>query len=754
MGGAAAVPGAPLRPDAGSRACLPPRRWGWRLWRRRLPARPAAALAVVAAVAGAVLPVVVDGAGGRVVPFPAGAFPAVGRLSRVCSLQCHTGPLSNGDTAYEAGGTRYPWGNHTCRSPPDPMRAVHLSPQDPDGSRGVDLLEKALAGRVRVLARELGAFRARQIVSDVQYDPRGPLRRGVCGGDGGLVREESVANVLTLLRNSVQGGVRRYVGKYDVIGYTRVSVGVCGTVNCSDVTAVDTTGDQGCGELCVEGIGCSCQGTTVLTTVGPDGEERSISLQQHRYLSLGRGLLAQTDWLGEHRDLWNLTGLLQFHAGWNHAEDGGYPQLRQPAMKQMIASLTGVPGTLIPLERFGSTAFSRLANTTTTWPQMLATVVCMHPIGSFVRDRSLCKGVPDSTTSYKEASIAGQRFFGRGDKQAMEWGWAKWSVLPSLRPGTLINSTAAIFQPSPFHSASAGPAVEPLAAYGLREVHSASPTERAIAATVRRRLLFLPTRRGTFDTTPEPFSRLTASRLHAGVDKDIERLLSGFDRSVFDVDEPPDPATVQDVVLAVLVILPEASALAVALVSTRTWRRRECIVVGMIFAVGLASLSAPISLAITERRAVAWRVSSVRTALGTRFPVGIDNGTLADMLFSLAGTELAFAETYLIAARTGYHPDLLLWLAVGFSAAYVVCAGASLAYIVRARRRDAAKRAQTAEASAWGADDRVPSAGVRGGRRGLRRWWRPRRRRSVGGGRGQADVAAAGLPADGPATLL
>lgn len=538
----------------------------------------------------------------------------------------------------------------------------------------------------------MGKTKLLTIALDVQYRPSGPLRWGVCGGEGGLVREESAVNVLTLLRNSMQGGVARHIGKYDVIGYTRVSAGVCGTDACEDVTAVDTTGAQTCGAVCVEGSGCSCQGTTVLTTVGPDGEERSISMQQHRYLSLGRGLLAQTDWLGEHRGIWNLTALLQLYSGWD-SPDGKRPQLRQPAMARMIASLSGVRGTLIPKDLTGDGFFPRLANTTTTWPQLLAGVVCMDPIQSFVRDRTLCLGMPASKQFFESATLVGRRFFGKGNAFAMTSGWAKWRVFTLALVTPPINATPAIFQRSPYERASMGPAVEPLAAYGLREVHSASPNERAVAASIRRRLLYLPSRRGEFVTSPESSYHLMATRLHDSAQKDIERLSSAYDRSTFDVDEPPEPATAQDVVLAVLVILPEATAMVVALLATRTWGRRECVAVGMIFAVGLASLSALISLAVTERRGADWRVSSERTALGARFPVGIDNTTFADVRSVLTGTELAYAETYLIAARTGYHPTLLLWLAVGFFAAYVVVSAGSAAYIVRAWRREAAAAA-------------------------------------------------------------
>lgn len=690
--------------------------------------------------------------GRSVRPFPQGSFPLVGRLHRACSLQCHMGPLANGDTSFEAGGIRYPWGDNTCRSSLDTMRAIYLSPEDKDGSKGIDLQEFAVRARVKELAGTLGAHRGRQIALDVQYLPRGPLIRRVCDGEGSLVREEDVVNVLSLLRNSIQGGVLRKVGKYDVVGYTRISVGVCGTDDCADVSAVDTTGYHNCGAVCVQGGGCSCQGTTVLTTVGPDGQERSISMMQHRYLSLGRGLLAQTDWFGTHQDLWNLSSLLVLYSGWDTL-GGTLPQLRQPAMYKMIASLSGVPGDRIPAEVFNSTFLPKLTNATTTWPQMLAAVVCMEPMGSFVRDRSLCDGIPSSKITYQSSTLAGVRFFGEDKEFPMTQGWFRWVVKARIHSDSpIFNATPALFRSSPYERSSAGPAVEPLAAYGLREVHSSSPNEQAIASSVRRRLLYLPSMRGDTTTSSEALFGRIARRLHTDVDRDIKRLSSAYDRSVFEKDEPQDPATAQDVVLAVLVILPEASALAVALFTTRFWRCRECIAVGLIFAVGLASLSAIISLAITEHRGAAWRASSIRTSVGARFPIGIDNSTLADVVVVLTGTELSYAETFLITARTGYHPTLLLWLAVGFSAAYVVCAAGSFAYIVHARRRDNEMRAQNAETTAFDADDRVSVRSIRRRNPWRRPWWRPRWHRGTSPRpqRKMDEAVAAGPPADAP----
>lgn len=152
--------------------------------------------------------------------FPGVALPALGRFPSVCGLQCRMGALANGDRGISVGGTLYPWGDRSCGTERDLLRAMSAVPADPDGSAGLVAEERGLAVRVCRLARSLGAARGRAVAADERYLTKETFNGGLCPlAHQALVQETETLSVLGLQRNSLRGTVSRHIGTYDVVGY-------------------------------------------------------------------------------------------------------------------------------------------------------------------------------------------------------------------------------------------------------------------------------------------------------------------------------------------------------------------------------------------------------------------------------------------------------------------------------------------------------------------------------------------------------
>lgn len=83
-----------------------------------------------------------------------------------------------------------------------------------------------------------------------------------------------------------------------------------------------------------------------------------------------------------------------------------------------------------------------------------------------------------------------------------------------------------------------------------------------MAASIRRRLLYLPTRAGDKTTSREQDSRLVMRHLQSKAGKVMDRMAVAHDKSAFGVDAPPPSAPIQDIGLPILAVLPEAVAIA------------------------------------------------------------------------------------------------------------------------------------------------------------------------------------------------
>lgn len=139
-------------------------------------------------------------------------------------------------------------------------------------------------------------------------------------------------------------------------------------------------------------------------------------------------------------------------------------------------------------------------------------------------------------------------------------------------------------------------------------------------------------------------------------------LTETYDRGVLGKDPPANPTTNAELILAGVVVLPELIALVELLISTRDWRRRDLLVLLLIFLSGLASLGGAIALALREAAGARWRAAGVRTRLDTD-PVGRGE--------SVIGKRALRTELLVLAARTGYRPAETRRVAVALGSTYL-----------------------------------------------------------------------------------
>lgn len=155
-------------------------------------------------------------------------------------------------------------------------------------------------------------------------------------------------------------------------------------------------------------------------------------------------------------------------------------------------------------------------------------------------------------------------------------------------------------------------------------------------------------------------------------------LTETYNWGVFGKEPTEDPTTDAELVLAVLVDLPELVALTVLLVGTRDWSRRDQSVLLLVFLSGLFSFGGAIALAVREAAGARWRAVGVRPRLDTD-PVGRGD--------RVVGQRALRTELLVLAARTGYSSTTTWGLLAGLSVTYVTASVAVAASVWSLLRR-------------------------------------------------------------------
>lgn len=621
-------------------------RYGW-------PALAVVAAAEVAARAAA---------GASVVPFPEGAIPGWGALHTLCSLQCEL----RDPTTLTILDTPVTRNDSVCHSPVD------------TNSLPLGLQNEVFPGDLRLGVRvrrvsSLPGQPSGSLERDTVYD-RLALGRVACAdedGQGDIVGEARVVHYLTLTRNSIGGSVARVNGQYEVLGVSRLTVGVCVDTLCTAVVAVDMAG-PGAALPCAGtdvGVDCAFAGTPVLTYRGTDGVERPVSTGRHDLLSLGRGVLGRHDWLGPAAaatlGVQSEVRLLNPQALF--LPDGAAP----PAFAGTVHRLNGTPPALLT---GGPAPPSASGGGGTIWLDAVAWVLCAGRQSVYARDGDLCNGVApfiparQAELNGKEVNLPGVLEAGTGASLTTVW-----LMVPEVVARAIAPAGAPVWVPGPAVNETAtaadGPRLPFLAARGLRELNPDSPEERALAAALGRRTALLPVHAWrNLSLGVSAALRMVQPSLDA-LEADLGRLSSTYDPSVWGVEEPDQPVPDVTIVLAVVVVVAELGVLVSLWIGIADWDVRAKLSFRVAAIFGAAALASFVAQYVVERRADEWRTAAVRDSLLTQLTGGADR---AAPFTDLRGTVVVRTETLLVAARNGYRPALMLYLMNAAVVVYVL----------------------------------------------------------------------------------
>jgi len=279
-----------------------------------------------------------------------------------------------------------------------------------------------------------------------------------------------------------------------------------------------------------------------------------------------------------------------------------------------------------------------------------------------------------------------------------------------------------------------------------REVNPSSAVEAELAASLFQRQLAVPaavvaahasSASSDLDAAAA-VSDLSGTNIE--LTREINRLSHVYDRRVFKEEHPAPPVSTADMVLAIVVMVPELGALLVLLLTTERWGRAPLLGFFTIMILGAVSMSGVIALVSQEAAGAAWRAQSTRTATHTVFPAGNPVNKWGEP--TLIGTLVVVDESFLLLAPTTYRPLWVQQVAAVACGVYLVATAAMTARVLFVARQQ--RRAIRAHALALlGVAEQAPAR--------ARWWWRPRARAPAGvengGGGMENDGGGGGITA-------
>lgn len=650
-------------------------------------AMAATAVAVVVVVAPAAVmatPAPAATAAGVPLAFPTPTNASLGAFHLLTALQCKT----TSQVAKDDGGSAVcvsPITDATARETWEPVNGAASS-----AGTGVTTTEDRAEGEVigrrsdwlhwgEQLARLRNFDVAGRIVHGIKLNPM--LPEG--GGDDGdtasnsqLLQEQAVLRMLTLQRNSMSGSIVRLAGLYDVLAISRVTVGVCQTLECGDLSAINVVGSR-------KGDYYNDTHLPLLTYTDASGVATPISMADEDLLSLGRAAVVDPAWLdpasstnepAAAADSWAFRAGFTLKAT-DTVESAGAP----PVVTNPLGPEWNAHSMWDPADRSTTASAGR-----EKWLQAVAHVICQPPASSFVTadgDR-LCRrngvdggdGDANHGTPYK--TVIHSAFW--------TWDPDHWVHHSEGRPdqARFSDLPACAFSNTARNWSVQDPVVRPawLTGHSSRELNPRSPAEVALARSITPCAYPLAVQTdetaaqasGTVPSlsTAEVLPRIMWSpdARYALTREATRALAQRYDRSAWGVAPPPDPASVTVIILAVIVVLPEAIAIIAMLLSTRLWGAREVVALTIISLGGLLSTLGLVSLTIEEAAGARWRGMSVRDELTATLP-GWDQ--VARVYRSLEGAPLVRVQTLYLGARSGYRVQLLAGLTIAVGAVYL-----------------------------------------------------------------------------------
>lgn len=486
------------------------------------------------------------------------------------------------------------------------------------------------------------------------YSPQPCATRSGGPPPGGLLCEEQLVRLLGQHRGSRGGRVDRWVGIFDVALITRGTLGWALDPNAYVVASGDA-------------VSFAAGGATpaLVTYTDASGVRRPVLIGEAGLLSLGRAALADPSWLGP-----SVPGGIAAIVELQTTEDSIVQRKVQWMMKVGLAN-----------DPRNQSAHS------TPWLQEVAYALCVPPVGSFIGDAGLCAGVPPrKPTPSVTLSADGEQVVERLDMAARPFrgqtGVAvSWTVNPPAR--LVVPAPLCEFPPKLMWNDVRRQPIW-LLGRGDREVPRAGWSTNPAEADLARRLescRYTAFREDLASGTKWPVS-LT--------DRAAE-LAQEYRRDLFLVDPPEAPATDIDIVLAALVVVPEAVALLLHLLQpahppstgARRGRVRRGLSVGFIISAGVLSLLAIGFLDAQEQSGASWRAAALR--LETRIAANeTEQASMSGQQIDYTGRPVWYVESLFLVARPGYRPAVTRRLLIVLSFLYGIL---SVVVVVNGLRR-------------------------------------------------------------------
>jgi len=593
--------------------------------------------------------------------------------------------------------------------------------------------------------------------------------------------EAMVFGALTMGRNVLGGSLQRQVGVYDLVAASVQRLGVCADPLCLSVVAVDTTRPSAPIAHCVDGSAADgvnvgdnatsispaqCKTVNVnvpiITHLDRSGVERPVSMASAELLTLGRGMLGSPRWFERAAMSSQLGGQMTMSGPTlrvNHANRGLLSIQDGVEMTKwdLNGTTQGING---PDDDANTNDFLAASPTSTPFLAHIATIFCAGKLRSFLSSPAACNGVrpwgrvrrPFASTKV-EGNIMDAGVWA-------EAGLVEWKVNPTRLTPTVTGVAPSSRSSQPYRrrpwmpeeisqSTAEGTTnladswihVTPpeLAGRPSREVNPSSAVEAELAASLFQRQLALPAAvvaAHASSTSSDLDAAAAVSDLSGAsieLTRELTRLSHMYDRRVFQEEHPAPPVSTADMVLAIVVVVPELGALLVLLLTTERWGRAPLLGFFTIVILGAVSMSGVVALVSQEAAGAAWRARSTRTATHTVFPAGNPVDKWGEP--TLVGTLVVVEESFLILAPTTYRPLWVQQVAAVVCGVYLVATAAMAARVLFLARQQ--RRAIHAHALALPVVSEPAPARARW-------WWRPRARSLAG-----VDNGGSGIENDG-----
>lgn len=569
------------------------------------------------------------------------------------------------------------------------------------------------------------------------------------GDSGGPTLAQARSMGLALYRNTVVTRLLRSTGQYDVLTVSTARAGLCRDDRCSAVDAVSTVGPLGPDGDAAPGVATSPTETLVSWT-DANGATRPVSVADDALLSLGVGGWEADTRFGRAGGPWRAAYAVSERQAGGDSVSEGFPT---PLLGRLTSLLCDTRA-----GAFVSSAADacdgarppppplRLPPVTPSPPLPPGAAAATPPPGAIVETavgrvaaraspsgggggappvgRALSVDEPFETriNGRVVASTEGGSDGGAGDIERYGADHAFWV-------GRSLGGGAVAVEPCAWGTATAAASTRPswLAGRGSREINADSPAERALAAALTTCTLAIP-QQWPADSPPTLGTDSladAAAALNDDVRAAAEALRDEYDPGLFGQKVAPEEAASNaDLVLAILVIIPEAVALVTLSLTTDVWSCVHVAAFVLIATSGFVSLSGIAALYAIERAGAVWSAALLR--VDRALLVGPSIAAAARQTGSalrLAGVRQVVTSSTMVVVRVSYRPALLLGLTIGLSVGYTVLAAALLVVSAcrwRGRRdRPGSPSAGGAPASAAAA----PAVAV-GGTRGVGLWRR------------------------------